>query len=110
MAASILHRVSGVANVSGGLLLAGWVAALASGPSAYAGYMNALGSPFGKIVLFGYTLSVFYHLGNGVRHLVWDSGVGFEPKRADFTAVVVFAFAVVASVAVWLIALFTGAF
>ena len=108
MATSILHRVTGCGLYVGGLILVGWAVALASGPDAYATYVGLLGSLLGKLVLFGLTLCVFYHMANGVRHLVWDMGKGFLPKTADFTAVVVMAFAVVATIVVWAIALLTG--
>jgi len=108
MATSILHRVTGCGLYVGGLILVGWAVALASGPDAYATYVGLLGSLLGKLVLFGLTLCVFYHMANGVRHLVWDMGKGFLPKTADFSAVVVMAFAVVATIVVWAIALLTG--
>lgn len=109
MAASILHRATGSALYVGLLILAGWAVALASGPDAYDMYMGLLGSILGKIVLFGLTVSVFFHLANGVRHLTWDLGKGFEPRTANLTAVVAYAFAVVAAVAVWALAFVTGA-
>lgn len=109
MLSSILHRATGVALYGGALILAGWAVALASGPDAYDGYRALLGTPPGQVVMFGLTLSVFYHLAHGIRHLVWDSGHGFDPRTANFTAIAAIAFAVVASVAVWLIAASTGA-
>jgi succinate dehydrogenase / fumarate reductase cytochrome b subunit len=109
MAASIFHRVSGVGMYLGALILTGWAVSLASGAEAYGRYMSLLGSPLGKLLLFGLTVAVFFHMANGVRHLVWDYGKGFQPKTADFTAVVAMAFAVVAAVAVWAIALIMGA-
>ena len=109
MAASILHRATGSALYVGVLILAGWAVALASGPDAYDAYMGLLGSILGKVVLFGLTVSVFFHLANGVRHLTWDLGKGFEPRTANLTAVVAYAFAVVAAVAVWALAFVTGA-
>ena len=108
MAASILHRATGVGLYVGALILTGWGLALANGPDAYASYMGLLGSPLGKLVLFGLTVCIFYHLANGIRHLAFDSGKGFLPKTADFTAVAAMAFAVVASIAVWAIGLLTG--
>ena len=109
MAGSILHRATGVGLYVGALILAGWAASLAAGPDAYAAYKHLLGSLLGKLVLFGLTFSIFYHLANGVRHLVWDAGEGFEPKTADMTAAAAIAFAAAATVAVWLIAAITGA-
>ncbi len=93
----------------GALILAGWCVALASGPDAYLAYMTILGSPLGKLVFFGLTISVFYHLANGVRHLMWDAGAGLDIKSANFTAVSAIAFAIAATVAVWGIAAMTGA-
>jgi succinate dehydrogenase / fumarate reductase cytochrome b subunit len=63
--------------------------------------MGLLGSPLGKVVLAGLTLCLFYHLANGVRHLAWDFGKGFQPKTASATAWLVLAVAVVATAAVW---------
>jgi succinate dehydrogenase / fumarate reductase cytochrome b subunit len=108
MLSSILHRVTGIGLYFGALLLAGWVLALAGGAGSYAAYAGALGSPLGKVVLFGLTLCIFFHMANGVRHLAWDGGQGFLPKTADFTAVAVMAFALAATLAVWSIALLTG--
>lgn len=109
MFTSIAHRATGVALYVGALILAGWCVALASGPDAYLAYMRILGSPLGKLVFFGLTLSVFYHLANGVRHLMWDAGAGLDIKSANFTAVSAIAFAIAATVAVWGIAAMTGA-
>jgi succinate dehydrogenase / fumarate reductase cytochrome b subunit len=68
-----------------------------------------LGSVLGKVVLFGLTVSLFYHLAAGVRHLFWDSGVGFLPKTADMTGMMAIAFGIAAAVAVWVLAAMMGA-
>ena len=109
MATSILHRATGVALYVGALVAAAWAVSLASGPQAYAGFMSLMGSPLGKLVLFGLSLSFFYHLGNGVRHLTWDLGYGLDVKSANASAVGVFAFTVAATLAVWAIAAMSGA-
>jgi succinate dehydrogenase / fumarate reductase cytochrome b subunit len=109
MFSSIAHRTTGVALYVGALILAGWAVALAAGPEAYAGYKAMLGSPLGKLVFFGLTVSVFYHLASGVRHLVWDVGEGFDLKTANMASVVIIAFAVAATFAVWVIAGMSGA-
>ncbi|HEX4198066.1 MAG TPA: succinate dehydrogenase, cytochrome b556 subunit [Caulobacteraceae bacterium] len=109
MAASILHRVTGVALYGAALILAGWALALAAGPGAYDQFRLVLGSPPGKLVLIVITFSLFYHLANGVRHLVWDFGSGFQPKIADITAWTVLAFAAIATIAIWVAAGMTGA-
>ena len=109
MATSILHRVTGCALYVGVLIAAAWAVSLASGPQAYAAFKGLMGSWLGLFVMFGLTLSLFYHLANGVRHLVWDTGHGLDVKSANASAVVVFAFAVAATLAVWGIAGMTGA-
>jgi len=101
MAASILTRVTGVGSYIGLLLVAGWALALASGRDAYESYMRLLGSIPGQLVLFAFTLTVFYHLAAGVRHLLWDLGMGYEKSAANASAWVAIIFAIVASVAVW---------
>jgi succinate dehydrogenase / fumarate reductase, cytochrome b subunit len=106
---SILHRATGMALYVGGLIVAAWAISLAGGADTYAMFKGLLGSILGKVVMFGLTVSVFYHLASGVRHLVWDAGRGFNPKTADAASVVIFAFAAAATVAVWGIASMTGA-
>jgi succinate dehydrogenase / fumarate reductase cytochrome b subunit len=109
MLGSILHRATGVALYVGALILAGWCLSLASSADAYAAYKAALGSIPGKVVLFGLTVSIFYHLANGVRHLGWDLGFGFTPRSADATGAASLTFGAVAAIAVWVIAGLTGA-
>lgn len=75
---SILHRATGIALSAGTLLLVWWLLALASGPEAFAVARGFIGSIIGQIMLFGWTWSLMYHLGNGIRHLVWDAGYGFD--------------------------------
>ena len=104
MFTSIAHRATGLALYVGILILAGWVVALASGAEAFDTYKALLGSPLGLVVLFGLTVAFLYHLANGVRHLFWDAGKGFEPKTADMTGWAVIVFGVVAAVLIWIIA------
>ncbi|HQT55551.1 MAG: succinate dehydrogenase, cytochrome b556 subunit [Phenylobacterium sp.] len=109
MVGSILHRITGVGLYFGALILAGWALSLAAGPDAYQAFMELLGSPLGKLVMFGLTLSVFYHLAKGVQHLLWDAGTGFQLPIANMGAIACYAFAIAASLAVWAIAWMTGA-
>ena len=85
----------GVAMAGGAILLIYWLAAAAYGPDAFERAQAVFGSWFGRLVLFGLTFSLFYHLANGIRHLVWDIGLGFElpTLRASGIAVVLFAIA-----------------
>jgi succinate dehydrogenase / fumarate reductase cytochrome b subunit len=82
MAMSIIHRITGVANTVGTLLLVLWLGAAAIGDGAL-GPVNALfGSWFGQIVLFGYTWSLIHHMLGGIKHFIWDRGVWmFHPER-----------------------------
>ena len=75
---SILHRGTGLALGVGSVLLVAWLIAVAAGPDAYAGAQWFAGSWLGRLLLFGWTAAFFYHLANGVRHLAWDAGLGFE--------------------------------
>lgn len=109
MATSILHRVTGVGLYLGGLIVAAWAVSLAGGPEAYGAFKALLGSPLGKLVMLGMSASVFYHLGNGVRHLIWDLGHGLDIKSANASGVTVFAFTIVATAATWTVAYMAGA-
>jgi succinate dehydrogenase / fumarate reductase, cytochrome b subunit len=109
MATSILHRASGVALYFAALVAAAWAVSLASGPEAYDAFMALMGSPLGKLVLFGLTAATFYHLANGIRHLVWDFGHGLDVKSANASSWVVFGFTAAATIAAWFIAHQTGA-
>ena len=71
---SIMHRATGVALSAGAVLLVWWLVAAASGPDAFSGVQNFLGSWLGIATLLGWTAALFYHLCNGIRHLVWDTG------------------------------------
>lgn len=110
MLTSILHRVTGVGLYLGGLIAAAWAVSLAAGPEAYGMFKSLLGSPLGLLVMFGMSLSAFYHLANGIRHLIWDFGYGLAKEEANSSAFVVFGFAIAATIAVWVIAFMTGVF
>ena len=77
-ALSILHRVTGVALGVGTLLLTWWLLALLGQPSDFEAVQDFLGSIIGRILLLGWVWALFYHLLNGIRHLVWDTGHGFD--------------------------------
>jgi succinate dehydrogenase / fumarate reductase cytochrome b subunit len=104
MLTSILHRMTGVANVGGMLLVTFWLVAMAMGPDTYAFAQEVLGSLIGQIILAGFTLSVVYHLLNGIRHLAWDSGWGFELGTSRMTGYLVFLGTVALSLCIWIAA------
>ena len=88
---SILHRITGVVLGGGALLLTWWLVAAVEGPEAFAAVQGIIGSWLGRAVLLAFTLALFYHLSNGIRHLFWDFGFGFElgtVYRSGWTVVV----------------------
>jgi succinate dehydrogenase / fumarate reductase cytochrome b subunit len=97
---SILHRLTGVALAIGFAALCCWLVSLAGGNGAYDSTMRVLSSPPGVLLLFGWTFSFFYHLLNGVRHLFWDAGYGFERARRHMSGWIAVAGA--AGLTVWL--------
>lgn len=90
---SILHRMTGVLLSLGAVVLVIWLVALASGSDAYAATMRWLGAGWFKLPLLGFAFAFFFHLGNGIRHLAWDMGFGFElgQVRASGWTVVILA-------------------
>lgn len=105
MALSILHRITGVALGVGSLLLVYWLTAAATGPEAYARAQGFVGSWLGLLLLFGFSLALFYHLANGIRHLFWDTGRGFELKTAYASGLAVLVAAVVLTGLAWVVGL-----
>jgi succinate dehydrogenase / fumarate reductase cytochrome b subunit len=101
---SITHRITGVGLSAGLLLLTYWLASAAYGDAAYATAMAVIGSWLGKLVLFGFSLALYFHLCNGVRHLVWDAGKGFEIPDTERANVIVLVVAVALTILTWLMA------
>ena len=101
---SILHRITGVALAVGTLLLVYWLAAAAGGPESYAAAQGFIGSFFGQLLLFGWTIALFYHLANGIRHLFWDAGYGFELPTVQRSGLAVLAATAVLTVVSWIAA------
>lgn len=103
-ALSILHRITGGVLVVGTLVLVYWLGAIAAGPEAYAQAKAILGSFIGKVALFGWTWALFYHLANGIRHLVWDAGYGFDLPTVYLTSKITVAASFILTILIWLIA------
>jgi succinate dehydrogenase / fumarate reductase cytochrome b subunit len=102
---SITHRGTGILLTLGTLLLVYWLLAIAAGPGAYESAQALLGSWLGKAVLCLWTLALYYHLCNGIRHLFWDAGFGFELKTVYASGMAVVIAAVVLTVVTWIIAM-----
>ena len=103
MTLSILHRVTGLALSAGFLVLTGWLAAAATGGSSYESVAGLLGSIPGRVLLVGMTFAFFFHLANGIRHLVWDLGLGFEIRQANASSWAVIAATLPATPLFWLV-------
>ncbi len=101
MTISILHRATGVAMSVGFIVLAGWLFDAASGAQTYASFMNCMDSPLGLALLVGWSFAFFFHLANGMRHFVWDTGRGFEKSTADASAWFVLIVAVIMTALFW---------
>jgi succinate dehydrogenase / fumarate reductase, cytochrome b subunit len=75
---SILHRITGLLLCLGALLLVAWIATTAAGPEWHDCYFHFVDSLFGRLILLGLVFSLLFHLCNGIRHLIWDMGYGFD--------------------------------
>lgn len=104
---SILHRGTGVFLALGTPVLVYWLVKLAEGPAAYAELADCFSHWFVQLVLIGWTFAMFYHLSNGIRHLFWDIGKGFEMESLKKSGYAVLASAIVLT-AVTLAAVYLG--
>lgn len=103
-AMSIFHRVSGVGNSIGAVLVAWWFIAAATGRESFALIDGLLTSWIGHLLLIGFAFSLCYHLCNGVRHLIWDAGYGFEIDEIKLSGLVVMASAAVLGIGLIIVA------
>ncbi len=92
MASSILHRITGAALSVAAILIVLWLGALSIGGGVFGFFQMLMGSWFGQFVLLGLIACVFYHLANGIRHMIWDLGYGFDLKVSHLSAYFVFGF------------------
>jgi len=109
MTMSIIHRATGIALTVGAFGLVAWLLAVAAGGEYYACFADCIASPLGQVVLFAFSASLVYHLLNGIRHLLWDAGWGFEiPEfyRSGWTVAVL---TVVFTALIWVAATHGGA-
>ena len=100
---SITHRAAGIVLAVGTLLLVYWVVAAASGPAAFATAQAFIRSWFGMLILLGWSVALFYHLSNGIRHLFWDAGYGFALKAAYASGYAVLVATAVLTAVAWTI-------
>jgi succinate dehydrogenase / fumarate reductase cytochrome b subunit len=108
---SILHRLTGIGLAVGLLYLVCWLVAAASGLEAFDRLQSFNGSIIGKLLLLGWSIAFFYHLLNGIRHLAWDAGWGFELPAAYKTGYAVLIGTAVLTILAWVIGYYQmGAF
>ena len=100
---SILHRGTGIVLSIGSIFLVSWILVLTLGESAYKIYSQLVNNWFGKLVIFGFTFGLFYHLSNGIRHLFWDAGYGYDLKDAYISGFAVIFSSLSLTLITWLI-------
>jgi len=101
---SITHRLTGVALAVGTLVLVYWLVAAAGGADSYRAAQAVLDSWLVKLLLFGWTFALYYHLANGLRHLYWDTGNGFDLETVYLSGKIVVGMAAILTVLTWIIA------
>ena len=102
MALSIAHRASGAVLTGGLFLLAIWLMALAGGEDSFATMRAIMDNPVGWLVLFVLTFALFFHTLNGIRHLAWDFGIGFDKDTARQSGVIVIGASAALTVITWI--------
>ena len=102
MIVSILHRLTGSGLAVAGLaILAWWLAAIAGGDESYARFVSCIGHPIGMIVLAGLTWAFWQHFFSGLRHIVLDTGAGYELKVNRFWSVMTLVGSLFATAVTW---------
>lgn len=101
---SIFHRATGVFLAVGALGLALWLMALAGGKESFDCFAALTHNGFGTLVLVGFSYALMYHLCNGIRHLFWDAGYGYEIKTAYRSGYAVVAVSIVLTALTWVVA------
>lgn len=101
---SITHRATGVFLSLAAVMLTYWLASAAYGPDSFARAQVAMESWFGRLILFGFTFSLFFHMCNGIRHLGWDLGWGFDLVKLRMTGVLVIIASLGLTVLSWMMA------
>ena len=101
---SIAHRGTGIVLAFGAVAILYWLLSVAAGPEAYENARELFSSWIGRAVLLAFTFSLFYHLCNGVRHLFWDAGMGFELAQAYRSGAAVIIVSTVLTIATWVLA------
>ena len=77
---SIFHRLTGISLSIGSFIIVAWIVSLSMGVESYSYFMSIVANWFIQTIIFGFAFALFYHFSNGIRHLFWDAGLGFELK------------------------------
>ena len=102
---SIFHRITGVALTFGLILLVAWIFTLSLGEEYFEYFVMFIKSWFGLLILFGFTFALNYHLCNGIRHLFWDAGYGYEIETVHNSGLAVLVVSFVLTILIWSLAL-----
>ena len=108
MVSSILHRITGVALAIGSVVVVCGLLKLAGGEDDFNAFRQLVGSPLGMLLMIGWSWALFYHLCNGIRHLIQDGGAGFEIPQFVRSSWLSAIGSVVLTVAVWAYVLMAG--
>jgi|TARA_B110000971_G_scaffold68920_1_gene70638 succinate dehydrogenase / fumarate reductase cytochrome b subunit len=98
---SILHRMTGVFLSIGSLIIVLWIVSLSLGAESYSYFVSIANHWFGHLVLMGFSFALYYHLSNGIRHLFWDAGFGFELKSVYISGSLVVVSAFIMTILTW---------
>lgn len=101
MMTSITHRLTGAGLSIGAVILAWWLVCISNGPEGWQSFHAIWDTPLGLLVRFGLTWSLVYHFLNGVRHLAWDMGYGFDKRDSERNSVIIFALSILGALAVF---------
>ena len=102
---SIFHRITGVALTFGLILLVAWIFTLSLGEEYFEYFVMFIKSWFGLLILFGFTFALNYHLCNGIRHLFWDAGYGYEIETVHKSGLAVLVVSCVLTILIWYLVL-----
>jgi len=98
---SIFHRFTGICLSLGSILLSIWIILIALGPSYYSVFQSVSSLFFFKIFLFLWTLTIFYHLFNGIRYLFWSYGKMMDLSTVYKSGYVVLILSILTTISVW---------
>ena len=105
MGLSILHRVTGVALSVGLIAYTAWLVSAAGGTAEYSGFTALMSTIVGRLLLIAWSFAFFYHLSNGVRHMLWDTGRAFEMRQVNAGGWIAIVAAITMTAAFWIVLL-----